>query len=98
MKKAREYTSDTMDRFVARSNPERRGKVELQMNGWDTPAAQEVIKEQLRSSRPEPKLSAKEFLLSRYLPTISEEERELWYSTYPFAQQIVEIMEQYKNQ
>lgn len=43
-------------------------------------------------------LTAKQFLLSRYLPGSSEEDRELWYNTQGWPIRIVEIMEEYKNQ
>ena len=40
-------------------------------------------------------ISAKEYLLEKYLPTTSPEERELWYKTTKWAPQVVEIMGNY---
>lgn len=41
--------------------------------------------------------NAKQYLLSKYLPTTSPEEQELWYKCSDWARQVVTIMEDYKN-
>jgi ribonuclease HI len=43
------------------------------------------------------KKSAKEFLLESYLPNTEQYDRELWFNTCDWAQEIIPIMEKYKQ-
>lgn len=40
----------------------------------------------------------KDFLLKKYLPTTNQKERELWFQTNDWAQKVVSIMSEYRNE